>query len=1282
MTLSMRSRACFSAATNLGPEDTSRFLELHDQYAKAGASETDAAKSAANDLLSEIRSEAADLSKILGPVAEKPAMSRRASVAGQRQSLTEGVVDAIRAQWGNAPEIVVLSDMQDARVPASVAEANQKQIEGGATGVPAGFVYGGKVYVVASEMDTTKRVMQTLFHEGLGHLGLRGAFGTALDGVLDDLAAKNDALVRAKARQYGLSMEKPAERRRAAEEVLAEMAETRPTLTWVQQAIARIRTWLRGMFKDMAFSNDEIVRDFIVPARDFIEQEGRSFADTAPGVQQTSFARRTMTEQAAREQGFTLKAYRGVSKASPFNDTGTTWLTTSRDVAEAYAEEVMGYTDPVVLTVMVNPDSLPRRDASRLTDDQRAELGADGFGNPQAPGIYDRSDDHPLGGSAGRVTVIHAPNESTVVVDETPAFSRIGDIAAGIRGMDQTKARNLFLDAVTSHSKNGAFNALNTQYAKAKRNPTTFGPVFDAVQNFIKDTSVFANAAADLAPNILPKLESWRDLKKSAAPTADMQAAGSALWNGTLTDQKVYDDGELRAMGLTAPQIGLYREFRAAIDQSLDDLVRTELVRLGGDETAAVRQEAMAAPSASAAADVLKQFIEQTNPDSTTLALLDEKLAQMDRLKSQGYAPLMRFGRHTLHITDPEGATQYFGMYESRIEANQAARAMRDDPQFADSTLKQGLMSSESYKLFQGMNLDSLELFADTTGNSDNPVYQDFLKLTKSNRSAMKRMIHRQGIAGFDQSGQRVLAAFITSNARAASGNLHMGEAKTAAEAIPKELGDVRDDAINLIEYVQAPKEEAALMRGMLFANFIGGSIASAAVNLTQPFTMTLPYLSQYGGVVNAGRHLLAAARAAAGGALDPHIAKAMARAEDNGIVSPQEIHHLQAEVSQSNPMLRKAAFVWGSLFSLSEQFNRRMTFIAAYNAALEQHMEDPQAFAEQAVIETQGLYNKGNKPNAARGAIGATVMTFKQFSIHYLEFLSRMARSGPEGKKAVGVALAVLMLTAGAGGLPFADDLDDLIDTLAQALGYDFSSKRTKRKFIAETLGMGEGIADFATGGISKVSGVPIDVSLRMGMGNLLPGTGILLRSNTDRTRDVLEFAGAAGSLAKSGLDAAGMLLQGDVADAGIKMAPLAIQNMLKAATMWNTGEYRDTRGRKVVDVGPGDAVAKAIGFQPAEVARESATMGEVQRSVQLARNVESEIAGKWAQGLRDNDQEAVSQARQDLREWNDRNDSSMKITMQQIIRRVREMRDSRVDRAIRGAPKEMRSSVREALQ
>lgn len=1406
----------------------------------------------------------------------------------RRTERVRDVVDAITDQWTNAPEVIVLDDISEAS-PALKQVDREARAQGG-TGATQGYWEDGRVYLIASELSNDSDVVRVLFHETIGHAGLRGAFGNRLVKILDDVSTANPTRMRRKAKQYGMDLADRDQRLTVAEEILAEMSERAPNASLVQRFVAAVRQFLRDIGVRVVLSDNDIVVNFLIPARQFIVsgggrlQRGRVARSVGKEdqTQTEAFKRWFGDSKVVDESGKPLVVYhgthadivqfkktKGAHLGFHFGDAeaaNTRLEDTSDDrIDKAEVERLRILSDERFAELSAFKEALRRKDGDppieeitaalergedflpildrykyQPTKQELAELARldaayrsallpimkTGTGSNILPVYLSikkplRMPDVGNWGSAKAVRealpwssdartigqvldemsargydgIVYANRVENPVMktDSYIAFrpeqikSAIGNrgtfdpanpdirmsrtmdaIRDGIRGFDQTAARNLFLDATANPGKLGLWaRTIGTQYAKAKQYPETFGRVFDAVQDYIKDISNFANSAAERAPNILPKLERLMDLKKGGltrltdATQQDLQAAGSAIFQGTLSWARdsggklvpideataaaarmstadkagqllrgnrigekvlkmwqglpidryeemvngkyereflkagvVFTTSELRKLGLTDTQIELYREFRSAVDQSLDDLAKSEMLRMAGADGRAVQARVLAAPTLADAAAILRTHFDElaaAAPDrkeslDKTYDAAADKSVQVDRLKQDGYAPLMRFGRHTLHITSPDGETLFFGMYESRREANRAAREMQADPQFKSAKVSRGLMSQEAYKLYSGMPLDALELFATTTGNADNEVYQDFLRLTKGNRSALKRMIHRQGIAGFSEDASRVLASFVTSNARLASGNLHLGVANEAAGAIPKEQGDLKDDAVRLVQYVQNPQEEAAAVRGLLFTNFIGGSVASAAVNLTQPLTMTLPYLSQFGGVTKASQHIMVAAKMAVSGAPDGEIGEALARAERDGIVSPQEIHHLQAEAMNrlgNHPVLKKAAFIWGSLFSLSEQFNRRVSFIAAYNTAKEQHIEDPFAFAEQAVIETQGLYNRGNRPNWARGPIGATAFTFKQFSIHYLEFLRRMwTDGGRDGKKAVGVALAILVMVAGAGGLPFADDLDDAVDTLAQALGYDFSSKAAKRRFIAETLGLGDVAADVATRGLSSLPGFPIDVSMRMGLGNLLPGTGALLRSNTDRSTDVLEFAGAAGGLAKNAMDAGAKLLSGDVARAGLTMAPVAIQNMGAALTMWSTGEYRNRRDQKVMDVGPIDAAAKFIGFQPAEVARESAAMREVQRSTQLARNVESDIAAKWARGLNDKDPEVVKEARQELADWNRRNpDTQLRITMQQVIRRVREMQRSRAERAIRSAPPELRERVREAL-
>jgi len=471
-----------------------------------------------------------------------------------------------------------------------------------------------------------------------------------------------------------------------------------------------------------------------------------------------------------------------------------------------------------------------------------------------------------------------------------------------------------------------------------------------------------------------------------------------------------------------------------------------------------------------------------------------------------------------------------------------------------------------------------------------------------------------------------------------------------------------------------------------MFVQFIGGSVASALVNMTQPFTMTLPYLSQHGGPGAAARLLTAGMRKALT-KIDPQspLGVAMQRAEKDGIVSPQALHELQgqavnrfgriesglrslgvstkaAEAIDSN--LRRVLFAWGGFFSLAEQFNRRGTFIAAYQLAQERQMADPFEFASEAVSATQGVYNRGNRPQWARGPVGATVMTFKQFSISYLEFLSRL----PRREKAI--ALGVLTLAAGLEGLPFADDLDDLIDTIMQRLfGKAFSAKRAKVEALT-AMGMSRDSAEWVLRGASALPGFPVDLAGRMSLGNMIPGTGVLRTDGAkDKSSEVLEALGPAGGVVRDALRG--------------EFLPVAMRNAVKAAEMGRTGQYRDELGRKVADVDGVDTAAKALGFQPREIARESRGSRMEQSIVAQTRAAESDIVRLWAQGIADNEPDKIAEARAQLEAWNQRNpEARIAINRMQIARQVRDMRATREERLIRATPKELRGRVAQELQ
>ncbi|ATG94678.1 hypothetical protein CQB05_12110 [Paracidovorax citrulli] len=184
-------------------------------------------------------------------------------------------VSPIVAAWQNAPEVVVAYDLNDPIIPQRVRDADTRQRSGGAHGAPEGFYFGGKAYLMASRLTTPEDAARVLYHEVAGHHGLRGLFGPELDKILNQVATMRRADVDAKMAEYGMRGVDRISRARAAEEVLAEMAEKNPQLSFVQRAVAAIRNFLREHvpgFGSLRLRDADIIQAYILPARNWVER--------------------------------------------------------------------------------------------------------------------------------------------------------------------------------------------------------------------------------------------------------------------------------------------------------------------------------------------------------------------------------------------------------------------------------------------------------------------------------------------------------------------------------------------------------------------------------------------------------------------------------------------------------------------------------------------------------------------------------------------------------------------------------------------------------------------------------------------------------------------------------------------------------------------------------------------------------------------------------------------------------------------------------------------------
>ncbi|HBO2205242.1 TPA: PLxRFG domain-containing protein [Pseudomonas aeruginosa] len=1186
-------------------------------------------------------------------------------------------------------------------------------------------------------------------------------------------------------------------------------------LSWVDQAIGRrvgdllrsvlgvVRQWMLAHGMGLGqISVDDLVAYAMAgmkrAARGDVRGSGQAFSRTQ--TLSDAFKRWFGDSKVVDAEGEPLVVYHGTTADfSAFSreflgegdgnaDFGDGFYFTDRaDAASGYAQGDGGNVMPVYLNIQspaTNEVMMSREIQDVLDDgmgfadlaDALAERGYDGI-------VFTHK-------SGGREFVVFSPEQVKSAVGNRGTFdASTPDILFSRSGLREI-AGKATLELNKTFSAPGGLSwwhkTIGTMYNLAERSPA-FKPVFESAQGFIDDVSYYASDAADLAPKLLPKLETWRDIAKSPVGAEDNKAVAKPVFEGTLmwardvdskpvrvdslaeramrltADEKadillkqgkipegllrawrglspeqfakmidsryesqmlkagiVWTDAELRDIWkLNDAQVALYREFRAATDRSLDTMARADMLRFGGEDVKELRDQVMDAADAQEGAAILRDHLAQMAdawPERATNLLnlahgMTDRAEKVAQLQGEGYAPLSRFGKYTVDVVGQDGQREYFSLFETKREANQMAEQMRGA--FPGATVSQGTLSEEAYKLFAGITPETLELFGNALGldsqgdSARDQAFQDYLRLTKTNRSAMRRLIHRKGIAGYSEDVGRVLASFVYSNARQTAAGLHMGDLSEAVNGIPQAQGELKDAAVRLADYIKNPQEEGQAVRGLLFAQYLGGSVASAFVNMTQPVQVTFPWLSQYGGVKRAAAELGRAARQMAQRSyqFEPDLARALKRAEDDGVVSPQEVHQLMAQARGSGSLragdgtrlgdaralasnsVARLSMAWGKLFGAAEQINRRMTYIASYRIAKAQNMANPDEFARRAVRETQFVYSKASKMRWGRGAVGGTLMTFKTYSVAYLELMHRLWNQGEpgsqerkDGRKAAALMIGMLLLVGGAGGLPFAEDAEDLIDGAAQLMGYNFSTAKAKQEFL-ESL-FGRVLADFIDRGVSGLPGAPLDVSGRLGMGNLIPGTG-LLTEKTSHTRDVLEIAGPMGDFASRIASGTRKVLGGDIGSGILEMSPGAVRNAAKGVDMMATGMYRDAKGYKVLDTNVLEAAMKSIGFQPASVATIQGANMLNQKAKAFYNLKAQEIRSMWAAGIFEKDQGKVERARQAIADWNRRNpDQPMAIRVPDIMRRVREMSLSKDERIAKTAPKAMRQQMREDLE
>ena len=510
----------------------------------------------------------------------------------------------------------------------------------------------------------------------------------------------------------------------------------------------------------------------------------------------------------------------------------------------------------------------------------------------------------------------------------------------------------------------------------------------------------------------------------------------------------------------------------------------------------------------------------------------------------------------------------------------------------------------------------------------------------------------------------------------------------------------------------------------------LGGSVATAVINLASLVTHSLPYLSYYNsargfgggyGEVKASTALWKAASDLKNPSLsDAGFLNDLLRngnygdfglTEDEAVFLFEQTEAGTLQAAQFNALVgtargkvfsnkKQAAIrLWMSMFSYTEQANRRVTALAAYRLEKErlqsQGVTDEQQLiatateaARNAVNIAQGEYAMFNRPEMARGNVLQYIFMYKQFVIVTVQLLKSMPVQGQL------VMLGLLLLTSGLKGLPFAEDIFDIVDTIAQKLGLKTASIE---KELAEWIdSVAPGMTPFVMRGVlDRVTGATM--STRMGMGDLVPLTGAF-RAGADPAREVADFAGPvfsgisglvgmAGSLTKYGAEVTGIRDDTTSFNSILRDSPIAaLRSIGDSYAYLNNGTITNTRGQLVAREASSYVIlARLLGFYPT-IATEQNDIVRLSKNVaEYTKAIKAEYVSAYVKAKVAGDTERMSEISDDVRQWNeDAVGTGLEITsfLRSANRAALEAQRPTVMRYLKSAPKQMRPETIELLR
>ena len=507
---------------------------------------------------------------------------------------------------------------------------------------------------------------------------------------------------------------------------------------------------------------------------------------------------------------------------------------------------------------------------------------------------------------------------------------------------------------------------------------------------------------------------------------------------------------------------------------------------------------------------------------------------------------------------------------------------------------------------------------------------------------------------------------------------------------------------------------------------YLGASISNGLLNLASVQTNWLPYMAShnakngFGGGFGVGRaqtELLRAMKQVGGiGAgkinfraaeyfdrvagdaalLKKHgltkiEAEFIAEQTRRGVMVPAESNALLSTAlgRENRPYLRKFVDTIMYPFNATEQAARRSAGLAAFRLEYDRQIaagvsaKDAVAaasdFAAQSLKLTLGEYNVLNRPPAWRQGLPGLLYTFKTYPTTVIQLMRNLS---PKGQTAM---LAMLWMMSGVAGFPLAEDVEDIVDTIAQKLGLNWAGGRIElAKLLDEVM---PGISPLVLkGAVSSYMGLSIDLGAKFSMGDVIPGTGIFLAGAKPQE----ELLNLAGPVASAGIGVLGtardiitfpfsstMTLE-DVA----RNSPMTFLRTLGDASAYlNTGAIVDRRGYVVSpELSAGTIIGRLMGFYPKEAADQYDVIKYMNRVVNYQKEVTAGFRQAWIKAKLRGDEVAAADILGSVDDWNTATRGTaleLRGWLAGSQRGLREAQRPAAERTLRAAPQAARQDL-----